>query len=371
MNRYEELEIKLERCRGLISQLGVKGLVLRSRANFAWITCGGQNYVNAHSEAGIGSVLVTREAAILLANNIEIQRLAEEELGTLADEFDLGEYPWHEPAGESQLIVELLGGGDFAADSGGASRHAASEVQALRYQLTGAEVERYRELGRLTSELTEKVCRELEPGLSEHEVAGRLFAALTPHGVRVPVYLVAADERLQTRRHPIVTDEVMNRRVMVVVCAERGGLWVNLTRLVNFVPITDDLRDRHRACCEVDATANAVTRPGRRLAEIFAEIQGEYERQGYAEEWRLHHQGGSTGYNGRDVFATPSATTTRVEAEQAFAWNPSITGTKSEDTILVHEDGFEFLSQPGKDWPTIAAERNGNLQLRADILDLS
>jgi antitoxin VapB len=37
---------------------------------------------------------------------------------------------------------------------------------------------------------------------------------------------------------------------------------------------------------------------------------------------------------------------------QAYAWNPSITGTKSEDTILVSEQENEVLTEIA-DWPAI------------------
>jgi hypothetical protein len=35
----------------------------------------------------------------------------------------------------------------------------------------------------------------------------------------------------------------------------------------------------------------------------------------------------------------------------AFAWNPTIQGAKSEDTVLVTENGFEVLTATGE-WPT-------------------
>jgi Xaa-Pro dipeptidase len=71
--------------------------------------------------------------------------------------------------------------------------------------------------------------------------------------------------------------------------------------------------------------------------------------QGYADEWQRHHQGGPAGYEPREYVATPE-TLDPVGVGQVFAWNPSITGTKSEDTILVGEDGNEILTQIAG-WP--------------------
>ena len=54
---------------------------------------------------------------------------------------------------------------------------------------------------------------------------------------------------------------------------------------------------------------------------------------------------------------------------QAFAWNPSIAGTKSEDTILVGPEGNEILSSTGN-WPTTPYPAGGQNWSRTDILEI-
>jgi len=49
--------------------------------------------------------------------------------------------------------------------------------------------------------------------------------------------------------------------------------------------------------------------------------------------------------------ATPSSEEV-VSVGQVYAWNPSIARTKSEDTILVTEQGYEILTAMN-DWPAI------------------
>ena len=56
-----------------------------------------------------------------------------------------------------------------------------------------------------------------------------------------------------------------------------------------------------------------------------------------------------------------------VEPHQAFAWNPSITGTKSEDTIIATPEGPEIISL-SPDFPTIEVTIEGKKFRRSEIL---
>ena len=67
------------------------------------------------------------------------------------------------------------------------------------------------------------------------------------------------------------------------------------------------------------------------------------------------------------IFPATPGDPTVAKASQGFAWNPSITGTKSEDIILCRDDGPEILSLAG-DWPTFDVEINGTVYPRPDIL---
>jgi antitoxin VapB len=59
----------------------------------------------------------------------------------------------------------------------------------------------------------------------------------------------------------------------------------------------------------------------------------------------------------------------RVEIGQVYAWNPSITGTKSEDTILVGENENEILTEIDG-WPTYSVEVNSRIYHRPAILEI-
>ena len=342
------------------------GVVLKTRANFAWLTCGGDSHVVAGSDVGIAAIVATKGSARILTTNIESARLADEELVALPIEVE--SYPWHDSAAAEAALKRAIGADQFAADVplAGAKPLPGSFAE-MTYTLTDPEIERYRLLGKECAGALESVCMEAEPGRTEHQVAAELSRGLRSRGIRPHVVLVASDERVFKYRHPIPTRKKIKEHLLAVICGERWGLILSTTRLVHFGKLPEELAEKHRAVIAVDAALNGATRAGREVREVFAEGLAAYRRTGYPDEWRLHHQGGPTGYQGRSYFGSP-AETRRVLSPQAFAWNPSITGTKSEDTIVVAGDEREFLSSPGRSWPKIEGEWKGEKLRRADIL---
>ena len=106
------------------------------------------------------------------------------------------------------------------------------------------------------------------------------------------------------------------------------------------------------------------------MSQIFFAIEKSYESYGYPEEWKLHHQGGVTGYRTREFVAIPHFPF-GTEKGMAFAWNPTITGTKSEDTYVRTEKEMKLLSVNNRgNWPYLKFEINGKKYKRPDILIL-
>ena len=76
---------------------------------------------------------------------------------------------------------------------------------------------------------------------------------------------------------------------------------------------------------------------------------------------------GATGYTGRD-YRVNFQTTDIIQENQAFCWNPSISGTKSEDTMLATSNGLVLLSKPVK-FPMIEMEIEGYTFQRPGMLE--
>lgn len=364
--RRSEFEKKLERLRAWLSEERLDGVLLSRRENFAWATAGGDNHVSSVQEVGAADLWVDHDQAVILANNIEAARIDEEETAGL--DVEVFAWPWYKDA-ESE-IQRFVGGRAAASDTGKAGlMDRRSAIAALRYQLVPEEIARYEELGRLTAEAVEAVAASVSKRETEAQVAARLAAALIERGLEPAVTLVAADGRIERFRHPIPKELPIQRAVMLVSCARKGGLIASVTRLVHFGRISTDFAERHAAVTQIDAALMAATKPGRTGAELFDEIVRLYAEVGFPGEWELHHQGGATGYATREWRAAPSEARAVLE-NQAFAWNPSITGTKSEDTIVVQNGSFRILTRGRGKWPMRRVEVQGMVVERPDILVL-
>src|SRR5918996_733691 len=62
---------------------------------------------------------------------------------------------------------------------------------------------------------------------------------------------VGADERITRFRHPLPAGAPIERRALLAVSAERGGLYANVTRIVELEPPSEDLQRRLAACREI------------------------------------------------------------------------------------------------------------------------
>jgi Xaa-Pro aminopeptidase len=321
--RRQETAAKLDRVRGWLEDAGRSGALFESQANFAWLTAGGRNHVSLGDDRGVAFVLVTADDAYVITANIEAPRIAKEEIEGLP--FALIEYPWHEPDRVNHIVGELCDVARAVTDVGSSDfPPAGGELARLRYDLLVSELERYRALGRDAARAVEFACREARPGDSELDVAARVADECVRRDILPLVNLVAADRRIAAYRHPIPTTNRVATNLLVALTGRRHGLHASLTRMVSFGTPDDDLAKRHRAVQRVDARMILASRPGATLADVVQTAINQYESEGFADEWRLHHQGGLTGYGGREVFGTPSAGY-ELGPNQAVAWNPSIT----------------------------------------------
>jgi Xaa-Pro aminopeptidase len=359
-----EFEQKQERIRALLTQNELDALLLQNASSFAWATCGRSSYINTASTTGLASLLITPKNRYVICNNIEATRLEQEE-GLKEQGWDFRVGPWH--AAEKH-VAELTRGRRLGAD--GPHPGAADLSLALgreRATLTPEEGERFRVLSQSCAEAMDEAIRAVRPGQTEFEIASLLAQAAERRGAQAIVNLIASDERIYSFRHPLPTGKKLEKYAMLVLCGRRWGLVSSLTRLVHFGRLPGELRRKVEATAQVDATLIAATRPGRTLGQVFQKGIEAYGATGYPDEWQLHHQGGPAGYEPRESIATPLSTEVVVQG-QVYAWNPSITGTKSEDSVLIGDTGNEVLTEIDG-WPAMSVYAGDREIKRPAILE--
>jgi Xaa-Pro aminopeptidase len=335
VTRASDRAQKLGRLREIVAARAARGLLLTSAESLAWLFDGARVSVPLGGPAVLAASVDAGGSIVVHAPANEADRLRDEELG---GEVEIRTLPWFEPLPD-------------AADGWLAEADIAAELRAARASLLPAELDRYRALGAEVAALTTAVLASTGPEHTERGVAAELAARLIAAGAEPVVLLVAGEARAGVP-HPLPTSARLGARAMAVVGARRDGLIVNLTRWVGA-----EAPDRagEAALREVEADAFAATVPGRSLHDVLGDIARSYARHGFgADAWLRHHQGGPTGYLGRDPKATP-ASADRVVAGQAFAWNPWVPGFKLEDTVVVHADRMELLTADPR-WPVVEVQ---------------
>jgi Xaa-Pro dipeptidase len=390
-----EIAVKTERLAELARASNLGGVLLTLQRNFSWLTGGASNRIDGSREVGAGTLLVSAGGRrFVIANTIERPRLVDEALAGMG--FELLEFPWAAEHGDPATVVRLAASALHRTEGTASSRTEGTPLEVprqdsgaarlgcdgplpdtialepsiarLRAPLTPEELQRYRTLGSEVGVALGDLCHMLTPGQSEAEIAGEVIATAARIGARAIVTLVGADDRIARYRHPIATEKRWERLVLVALCAERHGLVVSLSRIVSAGPMTKKIAERTRSTASVFAQLLAATRTGASGATLFATAAKAYASEGFPGEELLHHQGGAIGYRSREWLAHPDSTE-QVRAPQAFAWNPSITGTKVEDTALITDAGVELITTSPA-WPSIDVRVGDQSIAAAQVLEL-
>ena len=375
VNQKAEIAEKTERIVKMLAAENLGGVLINSQPNFAWAAAGANNGIDQSRENGAASLLIRKDGKrFVLASRIEMRRVLAEEIS--AEDFEPIEFAWEDEKATADFLkncaLALLNKGDaLGADLpfGADVRVVESAIARCRYSLTESEIERYRLLGRDAGTAVGYLAKNLKPGQTELEIAGLAQHALAQKNIRAVVTLVAADERLEKYRHPVPTAKKWEKTVMIVVCAKRNGLIASLSRIVCAGKISEELKQKTHAAARVNAKLLAATKPETTGAELYKIAAAAYAAEGFAGEINLHHQGGATGYRTRDWVAHPAGAE-KVVKNQAFAWNPSITGTKTEETVIAFDDKKIEVITASPDWAQIAVEIDRRKYLSADVLSL-
>lgn len=350
--RKAEVDEKLARVRSFLAAKGLDGLLLTKETTFSWITGGGEDYIVHSIDEAQVKVLVSKNAVVVITNNIEAPRLAAEVVDGLG--FTLEEFRYYEPDEEAALIAKYCPDptkvATDAANPGGMQALETSDLLALLFPLTSSEVEKYRWLGRKCVEVLEAVADVVRPGMTEYDIQYLLAREMWYWDIFPTVNLASVDERVRTYKHPFPAGAKLDRYANLNVCVRRWGMIISTSRLIHFGPPDEELEKVFEAGGHVMASMLHATRPGNTFRQVLQANEAAYAAGGYPDEWQRHLQGGPI-LTGERITLLRSLPDAVIKAGMALAYNPTCQGSKHEDTFIVTSDGLEILT-PCITWPT-------------------
>ena len=369
-----EVDAKLELVRTWLDRRGLVAVALTRPGPVAWLSGGLTNPIDRGEPISPLWLVVTPWHAVALTTAVELPRLEAE---ALLDErgFSLEDVPWFDRDALVRAVEETAGAGrtQLASDSHSAfGVDADDELTALRLRLLPVERERLTELGSDTAHALEHAVSTWRPGERDLDVQSRVAEQLERAHVLPVCLIVGGDDRVELFRHPLAAGKRVQRLLMAVVVAMRGGLHVAATRFARADNLADSAQAAFASAREVEATMLALSRPGATYGDVLCAGEAAYAEAGHPGAWQEHYQGGPIGYRQREFEIASVQRDSRwfsqpIEPGHAVAWNPSVAGGgKSEDTFLVEDDGLRCVTQTGR-WPLVQVRG----RQRSAILDIA
>lgn len=359
--RLLDVQIKQQRVAELLERYECDALLLQKPANISWFTAGGD--VGRASCEMDAAIFVTKDARVVVTNNVDAPQLFERELYGLG--FQLKQRAWHES--HSVLTTDLVRTRKVLCDNGHRGTiNAQDKIRELRLQLTNLECDRLRRLGKVAAHAVEATARSMHRGQTEAELAGEVAHRLMKRTITPELVRVCADGRSDRYRHWTYGSDPVEQFAVISCVARRWGLSLAVTRTVSLDPIPRELEVAHRKAMLLHATGMFFSRDGNSLKEIWPRVKRIYEKFGVPHEWHLADQAAIVGYSPREVQLTPDSDF-RLAAPMAMHWHPSVGPSLMGDTILVKEQEVEFLTL-SRDWPRLTVEVKGHAVQCPDIL---
>ncbi len=361
VNREEDVERKLNSLKEYMHDRDADGALITSVENFAWATSGARSYIALSDKDGVASLFVTKDKSYVISQNPETERLKREEL---PQNFSVVEYPWF--AKLDDMIAQMADGTKILYEE---DPEFNNFLFRNRVRLSSYEQEKYAEVGEKTARALEKGMRNLTPKMTEIQSKAIIENELSKEGLDILLILVFGNESRSLYRHNLPRNVKIGEKCFVSVCTKMYGLVISATRAVEFRK-DEEFERQHVVNSQIDSEIINASFEKSLMSQIFFVIEKSYESHGYPEEWKLHHQGGIAGYKTREFVAIPHFPF-EVGKGVAFAWNPTITGTKSEDTYVRTEKGMKLLSVDNSGtWPYLEFEINGRKYRRPNVLTL-
>ncbi len=233
-------------------------------------------------------------------------------------------------------------------------------VERLRGRKDVAEIAAIREAVTITDHAYEDLLQWLEPGLIESEVAARVEYFQRKQGAERKESLTAVGSGPRSSQpHCIAGTRRLGagEAVMLDLGCVWNGYTSDLTRTFFLGTPPEEFRTIYRIVGEAQAAAIDAIRPGRPGREIHAVAHDYIARHGFG-QWFPHGLGHSVGLNIHEGPRFSATETALIEPGNVITVEPGIYlsgrfGVRTEDVILVTEDGCEVLSHADRTLMTL------------------
>lgn len=229
-------------------------------------------------------------------------------------------------------------------------------VEGLRYTKDEDEIDAIRRAVRLTDEAMHDLLEVIEPGMTEHRVAGEIERLQRAKGgERSASEMIVASGPRSALPHGIASERVIEagEPVMFDLGTVVDGYLGDLTRTIHFGSASDEFRRIYEVVGEAQQLAEEAIRPGMTGREADAVARDHIAAAGYGDRFG-HSLGHSIGLDNHEMPVLSPYDATVLEPGMVVTvepgiYLPGVAGVRTEDIVVIREDGCEILTTSPKE----------------------
>ncbi|WP_309573470.1 Xaa-Pro peptidase family protein [Deinococcus sp.] len=228
-------------------------------------------------------------------------------------------------------------------------------VQDFRIRKSAPELHSIRAAQRIADVAFAQVRPQIQPGMTEQDIALELELALRRAGAQSAFEIIVASGPNGAKPHGVASSRVIGSDELVTVDmgAQVDGYHSDMTRTVAVGNPSAELRRLYRAVLEAEEAAVAAVRPGMRAADLDRLARDLLTGHGLGEYFAhsLGHGVGLEVHEGPGLRGTSEDVLEpgMVITIEPGVYIPGVGGVRIEDLVLVTASGHEVLSHSEKE----------------------